>query len=172
MADDPKAKPSTALPDDNEPHPTHPGLTKGDVRKAQARAAAKVEAARKKAALERIEHDEEEKLRAAMGETNRTEHITANLRPDDKEIVEITLNLPPHMLDVRLDGVIYQNGKTIRCIRAIAKELLYVQSKGWEHESARMGEDRFAFYAQQAMRRKGMTVINGLTGATRTEGAS
>jgi hypothetical protein len=133
---------------DSAPHPDYPGMTRGEVAKAQARARSRLESDRSKAALAKIEDAEYDRLQ-------REEGIST------EEMVEISLNLAPDMKDLRIDGKIYANGYRGAVKASLARDMLYMQWKGWLNESARLGEDRYAFYAQKAQTTKAPIVING-----------
>lgn len=136
---------------DREPHPDYPGMTRGEVEKAKAKARARLESDRAKAALARIEDAEYERLQKEEGVST-------------EEMVEVTLNLAPDMKDLRIDGKIYQNGFKGVVRSSVARDMLYMQWTGWRNESARLGEDRYAFYAQKAQATKAPIVINSRTG--------
>lgn len=102
----------------NEEHPDYPGsgLTRKQVADAKERAAKKVAAEQRQRALDRIAEQEEINLRQALGETEAKQRELENLMPSESEMVTVTLSLPPQMLDIRLDGVIYKNRETTKPI--------------------------------------------------------
>jgi hypothetical protein len=146
--------------DMNAEHPEYPGLTRAEVDAAKKRAAEKVAKARKSDALDRIADQEEENLRLALGETERTMREMENLSPGNREMVEISLNLAPQMADIRIDGQIFRNRGTYKVTRAKAMDMLRMQFEGWRHEAIRKGDDSYAFYAQMHQSQKSPVVIN------------
>lgn len=144
----------------NEEHPNHPGLTRAEVAQAERRAADRVAKARKEAALEKIADQAEIDIRAALGETERSLREVENLSPTNREMVSVTLSLPPQMPDIRIDGVVYRDRGTFQVPRAKAVEMLKIQYEGWRHESIRKGDDSYAFYAQMNQAARPATVVN------------
>jgi hypothetical protein len=142
------------IPNDTEAHPDYPGLTRADVREAQKKALLKAEKARKEAAMARVELEETKRLQMEEG-------ITAG--GPGSEFVEIDLQMPivaygKHDTDawIQIDGKRFRRGRhTVR--RSQAHDLLYIASRMAMNESARLGEDRFAFYQQVRQ-----TVINNV----------
>lgn len=141
-------------PLDKDPHPDHAPLTWGDVRKAQAKA-------RREIALKKIEDAEYERAEAEERLANPppppSNRLTENLSESDKELVTIVLNLPPTMKELRIDNVIFQNGVETKPIpMAVARDLIYMQNKGWEVEEViTHGKDRYAFYQQMKRQQQG-----------------
>lgn len=152
MADDPKK--TTALPDDGEPDPEVPSLTRGQVRKARARAQAAVEKARIEAAMERVEAAEKARLEREEGSS-----ITG------EPVIEVVLNLCPTMKHIALDGKLYMHRGKYPVRESVARELLFTMYKGWEQEAARQGQDKLAFYMSRANAATPAFTINGRTGA-------
>ena len=152
MTDEPKKV--VALPGDDELDAEHPGLTKGQVRRAKERARKTVEAARVKALLEKIEEKETERLA-------REEGLQENAEP----MVSVTLNLVPPMPYIAIDGRRYVDHKTYAVRESVARELLFTMYKGWEQESARTGQDKYAFYASRVNSATPAFTINARTGA-------
>lgn len=144
----------------SEEHPDYPGLTRGEVDSAKKRASEKVAKARKADALDRIADQEEQNLRSALGETERTMREMENLSPENREMVSIQLNLAPQMADIRIDGALYRNRGTYTVTRAKAQDMLRMQFEGWRHEAIRKGDDAYAFYAQMHQSQKSPVVIN------------
>lgn len=171
--DEKKAKPSAAaittfeepVPgalDGNEPHPDYPGLTRADVKAAQDRARKRAEDARKKAALKDIEDAEFKRVEEEEG-------ITAGGPGND--MVEVTLDMPPVAYGkndtdawIQLDGKRYRRGQTLLLRRRVAHDLLFIAQQMRLNESARLGEDKFAFYQRQQaplISKKGTVVPGG-----------
>lgn len=125
--------------EDDVPHPDYPGLTRHQVKQAQASARKKLEAARVKAAMSRAEKAELERLEREEG------IVAAGVLG---EMVEIKLDLALPMPYIMLDGKKFLHGHTYTVTRAQANDLFYIQWKGHEQEAARLGVDRFAFYQQ------------------------
>jgi len=163
MADEQKPEIKSPSSQDAE-HPDYPGLTYAEVEQAKKKARKTIEAEQKREALDKITEQEENAIREALGKTQRAMHEIENLSPTNREMVEITLALPPQMPDIRIDGVIYKDRGTFKVTRAKACEMLKIQYEGWYHESQRRGDDRYAFYAQQRQAAAGGTVVNTRTG--------
>lgn len=125
----------------------HPVLTDAEVEAAKASAKKKALAARAKAAAAKIEADETERL---MQEEGVNTH---------EEMVTITLDLPPDMLWLATNGKRYLHARAYTLPRSIALDLLHRQYAGWQNESARLGESRFAFYQKQ--RAPAINHVNG-----------
>lgn len=157
MSDEPEIK---REPKDSDQHPDYDGLTWGDVHAAQKRADDKVRKAQKAEMLSRIEEQHERTLLDSMGQTERVKKETENLGPVDRELVNITLALPPQMPEIRIDGVIYHDRITHTVTRAKASEMLKIQYEGWRHEAQRKGDDSWAFYAQMNQSQRAPLVIN------------
>lgn len=157
MIDEPEIK---REPKDSDQHPDYDGLTWSDVRAAQKRADDKVRKAQKVEMLSRIEEQHERNLLDSMGQTERVKKETENLGPVDRELVNITLALPPQMPEIRIDGVIYHDRITHTVTRAKAAEMLKIQYEGWRHEAQRKGDDSWAFYAQMNQSQRAPLVIN------------
>ena len=151
-------------PNANDEHPDYPGLTYAEVAKAKEKARKKIEAEQRAQALDKITEQEENAIRLHLGQTEKALHEMENLSPTNREMVEITLALPPQMPDIRIDGVIFKDRGTYKVTRAKACEMLKIQYEGWYHESQRKGDDRYAFYAQMHQSNRGGAVINTRTG--------
>lgn len=162
MADDPK--PEIKEPNQADEHPDYPGLTYAEVAKAKEKARKTIEAEQKRQALDKITEQEEAAIRAHLGQTERAMHEIETLSPTNREMVEITLALPPQMPDIRIDGVIFKDRGTYKVTRAKAADMLKIQYEGWYHESQRKGDDRYAFYAQMNQANRGGAVINTRSG--------
>ena len=141
-------------PTDGEEHPDYPGLTRGDVKKAQAKAREKIEAAKRKALLARAQEDEERRLQAE--EMNGPDSVIGEEIPGGgplNDIVEVVLDMPvvaygkgDHNAWIQLNGKRKYRGQKITCRRHIANDLLWIANRMAINEAARMGEDRFSFY--------------------------
>ena len=133
----------------SDPHPDYPGLTYGDVDKAQKKAKEKAEAARRQSAMDRAVADELARLEREEG-----------LNVEGGNMVRLRLNLCPTMKELRIDGRLYQHGREYTVPEAKARDMLYMQYKGWEQESARKGDDKYAFYAQMQQQQAAPLVVN------------
>lgn len=142
---DEKKKPADiADPALDREHPDYPGLTARDVREAQAAARKKLEAERKKAASERVEKAELERLRNEEG------LVVAGPMG---EIVEVVLDMPVVAYGERdtdawiaINGRRFYRGIKYKLPRAQAMELLFIADRMARNESARLGQDSFAYY--------------------------
>lgn len=143
---------AAADPNADLPHPDYPGLTYGEVEKAKKLARLEAEKKQRAAAMARVTEQELKRIEQEEGVST-------------EEIVEITLNLSPDTKELVIDGKRYQNGRTVRVPASRARDMLYMQYRGWLNESARLGEDKIAFYAQKAQQTRQPIVINGRTGA-------
>ena len=154
--DEPKAsypeldegKPEIAEPSDplKEPHPDYPGLTRGQVETARANARKKLEAARVKAAMQRAEDAELQRLKMEEGVT---------VGGAGAEMVEIDLDMPVVAYGkndtgawIQIDGKRFKRGRNT-VSRSQAHDLLFIAHCMRKNESARLGEDSFAFYQRQ-----------------------
>ena len=118
----------------------HPVLTDAQVDASKEKAIKRLAKARIEAAAKAIEDAEYQRLVSEEG-------VTIGGVLDD--LVEITLNLPPDGLFLASDGRRFNNRKTYKVSRSVANDLMWRQDCGWRNESARKGEDRFAFYQQK-----------------------
>lgn len=165
MSDENEIERKISEPDDKDAHPDYGGvLTWGDVRRAQKKAQEAVNKAQKQELLDRIEETHERNLLDAMGETERFRKETQNLTPVNREMVELTLALPPQMPDIRIDGQVYRDRGTFKVTRAKATEMQRIQFEGWRHESVRKGDDSYAFYAQMNQQNRSPVVVNMRSG--------
>ena len=126
--------------DDAEPHPDYLGLTRGQVRKAQAKAKLRAEEARVAAALKRVEDEETKRLIEEEG-----------LVADGVlgQMVEIVLDMPAVAYGkndtdawIQINGKRYYRGKKYTVRLSLANDLLYIADRMKLNESARIGEDR------------------------------
>lgn len=118
----------------------HAVLTDEQVDKALARARKRASDAVIADAMKRLEDAESLRLVAEEGIT---------IGGVNDEMVTITLALAPDTAYLATDGRRYENGKTYTVKRAVANDLMARQFCGHKNESARLGEDRFAFYQKE-----------------------
>jgi hypothetical protein len=155
-ADEPKAtypeldeKPAVTEPEADPqlaPHPDYPGLNFKQVEQARASARKKLEAARVKAAMQRAEDAELERLKMEEGMV---------VGGSAGEMVEIDLQMPVVAYGksdtdawIQINGRRYKRGRNI-VHRSLAHDLLYIADRMQKNESARLGQDSFAFYQQK-----------------------
>jgi hypothetical protein len=142
----------------------HPDLTDAEVEAAQAKARAKIVAARKKTAAATVEEAESRRLQEED-----------NLRPDDDpggDMVTIQINLAPYatfgttggkgLPGMAIDGRRFWQGQIVTCKRRQADSIREIMQATWRHEHTLKNEPLTQFYQTQRL-----TEISMRSGAVR-----
>ena len=80
--------------------------------------------------------DEQEQIAEAVHATRRRRAEVV----EEPEYVEVTIDLPPHAPDVRLDGRIFQPNMTYKVTVDVQRTLKDVMFKAWAHEQEVRGQ--------------------------------
>lgn len=129
------------LPDDG--HDLHPILTNKEFKTAQANAIKKIEADRKKAAMEAVEKAEAERLKVEEG-------LTTGIDAKD-EMVTILVDLAEFCDRVTINGRPYWHGHSYTVPRHVGDTLRDIMQRTWLHEHEVSGKSKKAFYNQRRM---------------------
>lgn len=140
-----------AVDDGSHERHKHPILTDVQVDEAKASAKTKALSARRKDAMKRLEEEETQRLLVEEG-------LSVGAGPLD-EMVSITLDLAPHQPWLSINGKRYEHRRTYTVRRSVANDLMFMQYKGKDNESTRLGEDRFS--AVQSRRAPTVSHVGG-----------
>lgn len=119
----------------------HAILTNDEVLAARAKARARLDAERRKAAMKRVEDEETERLRLEEGLT------TGDAVKD--ELVDIVIDLAPHSDKIVINGQAYHQGFTYTVARHVADSLRETMSRGWAHQDEIDGKNKAQIFAQK-----------------------
>ena len=76
------------------------------------------------------------------------------------DLVDLTIELAPYAVDIRLDGRSYPHGKQVRVPRKVAAVLMEQMQRSWQHQEGLSGAN------ENAYRKPRLASISGRTGAT------
>lgn len=69
------------------------------------------------------------------------------------EIISVTLDLAPHQIDIKLDGITYLAGQTYRLPRHKAGTIREIMQRGWQHQDQIDGKSLFEEQGRRAANR-------------------
>lgn len=103
-------------------------------RQAAADLAAKKKAEAKKEALKKVraELEHQAKLAEQRGAAK-------------GDLVDVAIDLAPYAPDIRLDGKVYEHGRTYRVLRRVAAVLYEQMQRSWEHQASISGKNENAY---------------------------
>jgi len=115
-----------------------PLLSAKEIEEAKAKAAERVAAAMKKAAVDKIIADEENRLKRLAGAKTGI--------ADMDEPVEVTVDLPEFCPDIRINGTIYNHGRTYTVPRHMANGLREIMQRARRHQDVLDGKSMEEMY--------------------------